>query len=83
MPLYFLDVYNRTICSSDEEGIELPDLDAARVQAVQGIRSILQDEVAHGRFDLEGRVEIFDADRNLLATVEYRDAVALRVEADR
>ncbi|MBV9930617.1 MAG: hypothetical protein JO013_06710 [Alphaproteobacteria bacterium] len=82
MPLYFLDVYNRTGCSRDEEGMDLADLDAARAQAVEGIRSILQDEVAHGAIDFEGRVEVLDAERRLLLTVGYREAVALRVEKE-
>jgi hypothetical protein len=82
MPLYFLDVYNRTGWSRDEEGMELPDLDAARAQAVVGIRSILQDEVGHGAIDFEGRVEILDAAHTLLATVGYREAVSLRLEKE-
>lgn len=82
MPLFFLNVYNRTGWSRDEEGMELPDLEAARAQAVDGIRSILQDEVAHGGIDFEGRVEVLDEAGNLLATITYRDAVALRTERD-
>jgi hypothetical protein len=82
MALYFLNVYNRTGASRDEEGMDLPDLDAARVQAVNGIRSILQDEVGHGAIDFEGRVEVLDEAGHLLATVTYRDAVALRTEKD-
>jgi hypothetical protein len=80
MPLYFLDVFNRTGCSRDEEGMELADLEAARAQAVDGIRSILQDEVAHGGIDFEGRVEVRDEGGNLLLTVTYRDAVSVRAE---
>ena len=80
MPLYFLNVFNRTGCSADAEGMELPDLEAARAQAVDGIRSILQDEVAHGGIDFEGRVEVLDEGGNLLLTVTYRDAVSVRPE---
>jgi hypothetical protein len=80
MPLYYLNVYNRTGCSADEEGMDLPDLDAARLQAVEGIRSILQDEVGHGKIDFEGRVEVLDENGKLLATISFRDAVTLRTE---
>jgi hypothetical protein len=80
MPLYFLNVYNRTGCSRDEEGMDLPDLDAARAQAVDGIRSIMQDEVGHGEIDFEGRVEILEEGGALVATVTFHDAVALRDE---
>jgi len=75
MPLFFLHVYNRTGCSRDEEGLELPDLEAARAEAVGGIRSILQDEVAHGSIDFEGRIEIADESGQVLATVHFHDAV--------
>jgi hypothetical protein len=80
MPLYFLHVFNRTGCSRDEEGMDLPDLAAARVAAVEGIRSILQDEVGHGMIDFEGRVEIEDEAGAVLATVSYAEAVDLRPE---
>jgi hypothetical protein len=80
MPLYFLHVFNRTGCSRDDEGLELPDVAAARVAAVEGIRSILRDEVAHGMIDFEGRVEIVDDAGTLVATVSYAEAVDLRQE---
>ena len=67
-------------CSTDEEGMDLPDLEAARRQAVEGIRSILQDEVGHGEIDFEGRVEVLDEGGNLLATVTFHDAVSVRDE---
>lgn len=80
MPLFFLHVYNRTDCSRDDEGLDLPDLDAALAQAVDGIRSILRDEVAHGAIDFEGHVEITDEMGKVLALVPFRDAVELREE---
>jgi hypothetical protein len=80
MPLYFLHVYNSTGWSRDEEGLDLPDLDAARAQAVEGIRSILSDEVEHGKIDFAGKIEIADESGRVLATVTYHDAVDLRDE---
>jgi hypothetical protein len=80
MPLFFLHVFNRTGSSHDDEGQDLPDVEAARVAAVEGIRSILRDEVAHGLIDFEGRVEIEDEGGTLVATVSYHDAVELRRE---
>jgi hypothetical protein len=80
MPLFFLHVYNRTGCSRDEEGLDLPDLDAARAEAAAGIRSILADEVARGTIDFNGRIDIADAAGTVIATMRYGEAVELREE---
>jgi hypothetical protein len=80
MPIYFLHVFNRTGDARDEEGLDLPDLEAARAAAVRGIRSILSDEVVHGAIDFEGRVDIADEADQVLACIPYRDAVEVRHE---
>jgi hypothetical protein len=80
MPHYYLHVYNSIGCSPDDEGQELPDLEAARGVAVEGIRSILSDDVVHGVIDFGGRIDIADAAGALLASVPFRDAVELRYE---
>ena len=82
MPIYFLHVFNRTGCSRDEEGMDLPDLAAAREAAVEGIRSILRDEVAHGMIDFEGRVEIEEEGGAVVMVVSYAEAVEMRPEKD-
>ena len=63
----------------DPDGQELPDLDAARQQAVEGVQSILSDEVTQGLLDLTGYVEIADADQKVLAVVRFIDAISLRL----
>ena len=40
MPRYFLHVNNSIGFVEDEEGVELPDLDAAREKAAAGVRSM-------------------------------------------
>ena len=82
MPLFFLHVFNRTGCSRDEEGLDLPDLDAARAEAVEGIRSILRDEVARGTLDLEGRIEIADEAGRIVDVVAFNDAIEVREETE-
>ena len=61
----------------DEEGQELPDLDAARRCAIGGIRSILADEVMHGRFHLDERIDICTSDGRPLLSVAFSEAVAV------
>lgn len=77
MARFYLHLRNGCGLSEDTEGQELPDLAAARQQAIDGIRSILGEEVRHGAIDFAGYVEIADADGNILLTVPFREAVDL------
>ena len=77
MPHYFLDVANSQINSQDEVGREFADLEAARAEAIGGIRSILRDELVEGKMDLNGEVRILDAERQLVLSVPYAEAVTI------
>jgi hypothetical protein len=81
MPRYHFRIHNSIGVTEDEEGRELPDLDAARAEGVSGIRSILADDVIHGHVDLGGRLEVTDADGRVLLTVPFAEAVQLRIAA--
>jgi hypothetical protein len=74
MPLFFLNIHNGFGVAQDDEGVDLPDLAAAREKAVEGIRSILSEEIKAGTIDLGGHVEVADADGNVLAAVHFEDA---------
>jgi hypothetical protein len=63
----------------DEEGRELPGLDAAHGEAIDGIRSLISDEARKGLIDLTGKIEIADATGNILAQVGYAEAIELRL----
>jgi hypothetical protein len=76
MPHYHLNLYNDVI-SVDEEGVDLPDLEAARDAAIANIRDIMKDELARGHIMLGHRVEIVNARGQILATVFFRDAVTV------
>jgi hypothetical protein len=60
----------------DDEGVELPDLAAARARAVRCARvtfaEVAKDE---GRVVLHHRIDIEDEHGAVLATVYFRDAV--------
>lgn len=77
MPQFFLHLHNGMGLVRDEEGSELPDLQAAREKAISGIRSILSDEVRTGRLSLAGRVEIVDAEGRSLAVIAFAEAIEL------
>jgi hypothetical protein len=77
MALFFFHLHNGLGFLRDEEGRELPDLDAARREAVRSIRSLLAEEITGGRIDLGGRVEIAGADGEILAQVAYAEAIEI------
>lgn len=78
MPRYFFDVINGTGLVEDDEGQDLSGLQAARDAAIEGARSIIQEDVSLGFIDLSGRVEVRGADRQSLLSISFRDAVELR-----
>lgn len=83
MPRFFLHLINNTAVASDDEGVELTDVSAARDQAIDGIRSVLADEVRRGMLDLRGRIEIAEAGGNVLAVVSFADALEIRTGGER
>ncbi len=77
MPRYHFHVYDSFGLVEDEEGRELPSVDAVRREALKGVRSILSDELKQGRLDLRGRVEVKDGDGSIVLTLHFREAVEL------
>jgi hypothetical protein len=75
VPRFYFHLYN-DINVPDEEGVDLPDLDAARAQAVRDARvtfaEMAKDE---GRVVLHHRIDIEDEQGAVLATVHFGEAV--------
>ena len=78
MSRYYLHIDNGGGYSEDTEGQELESLAAARAAAIEGVRSLLSEEARQGQLDLSGRIEITDADGNILLTVPFSEAVELK-----
>lgn len=79
MPRFFLHLRNHAGHIDDYEGQELADLEAARVQAIEGIRSLVSEEARHGVIDLRGSIEIADPRGNIVGVVTFSEAVKLRL----
>lgn len=75
MPRFYLHVCNGTGFVPDEEGQDLPDLEAARMEAVRSARSIMASDVQRGILDLSSFIEIEDEGHQLLLTLGFQDAV--------
>ena len=80
MPHFYLHIRDGGGYDEDPEGQELADLDAARVAAIDGVRSVLSEEMRQGQVDLNGAIEIADGDGNILLIVHFRDAVQLKLD---
>ena len=77
MPRFYLHVCNGTGFVADDDGQELPDLEAARAEAVRSARSIMASDVQRGMLDLSSFIEIEDEDHQLVHTLSFEDAVDL------
>jgi hypothetical protein len=80
MPNYFLHIHGSTGVAPDDEGQDLPNLAAARVTAIEGIRSLLAEEIRTGFLDLRGFVEIADEAAAIVAVVHFQEAVELQLQ---
>ena len=78
MPRYYFHVFN-DVTSLDEEGRELPDLEAARAHAVEDARSLMSDMLKQGRIVLSHHIAIQNEQGELLLDVPFGDAVEIRL----
>jgi hypothetical protein len=76
MALFFLNVHDG-ITATDPEGVELPDLQAAREEAIAGIRTIVAQEVMIGKVPIDQHIVITDENGQYLDTVSFEDAVTI------
>ena len=77
MPRYYFHLRDDLDCP-DLEGAELPDLDAAQVKAAHEARLLMGDLLLReGRIALHHCIDIEDEQGAVLATVRFRDVVAI------
>ena len=75
MPRFYLHLRN-DLDVPDEEGVELPDLAAARVKAFENARFTLgQTALEEGKINFSHRIDIEDGQGRILDTVWFRDVV--------
>lgn len=75
MPLFHLHIHQCGRLALDEEGLELPNLVAARDQAIAGARAIMCEELARGQLNLGCYIKIEDSYGQVLATVPFRETI--------
>ena len=77
MPRFFLHVCNGMGFVEDEEGVEVADLEGARLVAVNGLRDLMAGELKEGQLNAASFIEIVDAHGDLQTIVSFQDAVTV------
>jgi hypothetical protein len=82
VPRFYLHVHD-TRDAIDEEGSDLPHLDAAYFEAIAGLRYIVAEQVRDGRLPTYTHITITDQCGNRLGLVTFNDAIEVSSRAER
>jgi hypothetical protein len=75
VPRFYLHLRN-DLDVPDDEGVELPDLEAARARAIANARfTLAQTAMDEGKINFTHRIDIEDEQGRILDTVWFRDVV--------
>jgi uncharacterized protein DUF6894 len=75
MPRYYLHIRNTDYMALDDEGTDLPDLNAARECALAAAREILAGLIRIGDEEWPESIVITDQSGTEIAAVPFRDAL--------
>jgi hypothetical protein len=79
MPLFHLHIRASDQLIPDLEGINLPDLAAAVSEAAAAARAMMREDIVAGELNLDQSIEIHGPNDRYLASVEFGDAIVIRV----
>jgi enamine deaminase RidA (YjgF/YER057c/UK114 family) len=80
MPRYFRHIRHDGQIIQDPEGIDLPDLEAARAEAIQEIRDILAEAVKSGTDDMiDDALVLTDETGRVLTIIPFLEALPPRM----
>ncbi|WP_436828021.1 DUF6894 family protein [Sphingomonas sp. DT-207] len=66
------------IVAIDEEGLEYPDLSAAKAAAIESARELMAEQIRKGRpVDLNHRIEVATPDGEVIATIPFRELITI------
>ena len=77
MPRFFFNVYDDVV-AMDDEGMALPNLDAARLQAIAGARALMAEQVTHGYLARSHWIDVVDEAGAVVFHLPFGDAVDVR-----
>jgi hypothetical protein len=76
VPRFFFHVFDDVVLT-DDEGIELPDAEAARREALAGVRAMMCDQVRNGRLVLGHRVDVDDEHGRRVLSLKFAEAITI------
>ena len=82
MPCYYFHISNGSGFTEDHEGQELANPSAARAQALKDARAVMARDLRSGELDLSSFIEVEDAEKCLLFTLTFEEAVTLKRTAE-
>jgi hypothetical protein len=81
MPMYFFDTRDEDRFIEDDDGVDLPDLAAVKIEAARSLTELARD-VIPGTLRRELAVEVRDDLGPVLRTILHFEAVLLRPVAE-
>lgn len=75
MPRLFFHLRDGEDFLLDPDGVELPDLAAAKAFALRNAYDLMAGEVQSGKLKLDQRIDVEDEAGNVLHTVRFHDLV--------
>jgi len=75
MPRFYFHIRDEDGLTRDTEGQDLPDLEAARCEAVSAAREILGEKLLHGGSLNHRTIEIADAAGDMVGQINSRDVL--------
>jgi hypothetical protein len=73
MSRFFFHVYDDAV-ALDDEGAELPDIEAVRARALAGARDLACEQLRKGKLNLRHRIEVEDEGGKPVLTLPFGSA---------
>ena len=77
MPRFYFNVYDDVV-TTDDEGITLPNFDAARLKALAGARGLMAEQVSRGYLVRSHWIDVVDEAGALVLHLPFRDAIDVK-----
>lgn len=83
MTRYFFHLRDHTDQLLDPEGFDCPDASAVADQALKSARDLIAGDAITGEIDMRYRIDVEDTSENIVHSLEFEDAVAIKRAAQR
>jgi len=81
IPVFYLHIRSGGHVILDEDGLDLPDIEAARYEAIRGARGLMAAELETGILHLAQAIVIHDDTGHEIGCIEFREAVQIVMQS--